>query len=595
MKNKKILFYTPNIALWVHTVPEYYLAKGLENLGNTVSYLSCGRAQSYCASMTAAELLPACTKEQSSSICDSCVSRATVLGQKNGLPMNMLYKYVFEADKVQCANLVKSALESQFLDTEILGVNIGRIALYELILMHKKMSLELDATQWRDYGVYLYNALIALIAFSRHFDSTNPDYVVAFSPQYSNIGPGMQYAINKGVKTFFIESGTNISDRLGTMRIWDWGKHRLVNPATKDWPGVQNYSVTKVSAKKVTDHYIKLLKGQHFSIYSSSNFRDHNLRAKWNIGSQQKVLLATLSSYDEAYAAYVVGGFPADKVFSGIFRTQGDWIENLIEWVKNYPEYFLIIRVHPRDFPNKRDQMQSEQALLLAQKLLNLPSNIYVNWPSEEVSIYQIFGITDVVLTGWSVTAIEALILGIPVVVYDAKLPSYPKDIVFSGVSASEYFDCIVMAAKIGWSFENVIFGFRWASFTFSQTVVDVSKKISRMEFPPDSILEKIISAAKKILPTKLIWGGDIFFWRRGLNAAQIFEAMMDKNYSSVSEYRILEVASLKHGDDAEIIFVEFQKILRKLNSLLGKSITESNVLNKAKKFIEENNGRYKA
>jgi hypothetical protein len=587
MKRKEILFFTPNVALWVHTVPEYFLAKGLKSLGNNVRYLSCGRAQSYCASMTAAGLDPSLDAGDGDRICDSCTAGASIIKEKGGMPLDFLSEYLTSADRNECEALVAKALKNRSLDTELMGINVGRLALYELVLMHKKMTLELSVNQWGDYCVYLYNALIALMGFSKYFDLNKPSILVAFSPQYSNISPVMQHAINMGCKAFFIESGTNISDRLGTMRIWDWDKHKLVNPALLEWPGVENFKVTEYSAKKVGDHYNELLGGLHFSVYSSSGHSDENLYEKWGITADQKVLIATLSSYDEAYAAHVIGGFPVDKVFSGIFRTQHEWIKSLISWVENHPEFFLIIRVHPRDFPNKRELIKSEQAHVLADILTSLPNNIYVNWPSESISIYEIFGIVDVVLTGWSVTAIEALVLGIPVVVYDIKLPSYPSDIVYSGESESEYYDSIVRAVAVGWSFMHVVSGFRWAAFNFSTSVVSISEKISQMEFPPKTFIGNTVTFIKKRLPRSIIWRLDIFFWRRAIHAAKIFEIMIDKNFSSVAEYKMSIYDASGVQSDIVIIRNEYARIIAKLNSNYSKSNTSLSLLIKANKYLE--------
>ena len=67
-----------------------------------------------------------------------------------------------------------------------------------------------------------------------------------------------------------MESGTNLSDRLSTLRVWDWKIHKLVNPGLKYWKPESKYLVTKESVNGIINHYKELLKGNHFSVFSST-------------------------------------------------------------------------------------------------------------------------------------------------------------------------------------------------------------------------------------------------------------------------------------------------------------------------------------
>ena len=47
-----------------------------------------------------------------------------------------------------------------------LDIKVGKLALYELILSHKKMTIDLTKEQWIEYEVYLKNSLVLLKSFS---------------------------------------------------------------------------------------------------------------------------------------------------------------------------------------------------------------------------------------------------------------------------------------------------------------------------------------------------------------------------------------------------------------------------------------------
>jgi len=136
----KLLFYTPHVALWPHTAPEAYLARALIEFGHEVSYLTCGKAQSYCAPMTARRLAPGCTVEESARVCSDCKTGTKVVARVYDFPMDELAVYLSDGDFAKFKTLAADAVAKKSLDTEYLGVKVGRLAFYEFTLAHKKMS-----------------------------------------------------------------------------------------------------------------------------------------------------------------------------------------------------------------------------------------------------------------------------------------------------------------------------------------------------------------------------------------------------------------------------------------------------------------------
>jgi len=122
-----------------------------------------------------------------------------------------------------------------------------------------------------------------------------------------------------------------------------------------------------------------------------------------------------------------------------------DWIRTLIEYVSKRPNLFLLIRVHPREFPNKRETRQVSTSALLASAFGHLPSNARVNWPSDDIALY------DLANYGRCVFELlvraqgkEMALLGIPVVAYSRDLMLYPPDLNYVANSEQDFF------AKIG-------------------------------------------------------------------------------------------------------------------------------------------------
>jgi hypothetical protein len=561
-----LLFFTPHAALWPHTAPEAYLARALAECNHTISYLTCGKAQTYCAPMTARRLKPGCTAEVSARICSDCQTNAKAISRIYHFPVDALVRYLNKEDFAKFETIAAEAVAEKSLDAEYLGIKVGRLALYEFTLAHKKVSTELSEIQWKEYQVYLVNALRTLQGFARYLQVTRPDAILTFSPQYSNINSAMQYAISQGVRVLFIESGTNLAHRLDTMRVWDWKVHKLVNPALTYWQKSELNPVTPYSADQVTRHFQQLLSGQHFAVFSAPYSGGSSMRQRWNIESGQKVLLMTLSSYDEAYAALLIDGFPYKKVFSDVFRTQVEWIKATLDWVTVRPDLFLVIRVHPRDFPNKRENSRSEQSFMLEDLLDNIPTNAHVNWPNEGVSLYELLEETEAVLTGWSVTAMEALVLGIPVVTYDSNLPSYPQDIQYTGRSVAEYFANIDRALTDGWRLENAINGFRWLAYNFVTCTVTVAEDFGHFELGPQSRLRSFWSRVKSHIPA-LGHSLDLLKWKAALPGGIIVSAMLEQGHDALPPARKAIEKIHATCDDSKIVIKALLRIHEMLYS----------------------------
>ena len=160
-----------------------------------------------------------------------------------------------------------------------------------------------------------------------------------------------------------------------------------------------------------------------------------------------------------------------------MFESQIAWIHKLVEWAKSRDDVFLIVRVHPRDFPNKREKVLSQQAALLRSALSELPSNAKVNWPEDSLSLHDIAKITDVCLNATSTAGLELLLLGIPTVIHDTdQLYSYPPNLNLCADSVDEYFGKIDDALAAGKSAGHVIDAFRWLAFKFDVVAMDISE-----------------------------------------------------------------------------------------------------------------------
>lgn len=294
-----------------------------------------------------------------------------------------------------------------------------------------------------------------------------------------------------------MNAGANLTDRLQKLVIARG--HSLQRRLLQYWSRFQRIPCAPRTIAYLTDHFLELLRGRHGLIYSAPRSEEAvDLRQRFGIASTQRVLVATMSSYDELFAAQVTKLFPDD--FLLLFPRQIDWIQALAEFVKVREDLFLIVRVHPREFPNRRNSVKSEHAHELERALVELPENARVNWPSDQVSLYDLADITDVFLNSWSTAGKEMSMLGIPVVLYSSKLVFYPADLNYLGETEESYFAQIEKALADGWSAERIRRTYRWLALEDEYSRLDISDAYKEKESDRRPLPRRVIDRVRRLL-----------------------------------------------------------------------------------------------
>jgi hypothetical protein len=218
----------------------------------------------------------------------------------------------------------------------------------------------------------------------------------------------------------------------------------------------------------ITQHIQGLFSANSVFTYSSA-LRGNLTEAKTKLGIDtrwKRVALASFSSNDESFAAdySIFNGDYYKKQFSP-FKTQMEWLDFLIQFFGENPEYMLVLRFHPRELPNKRELQTSNAYNDLAKRIANLPPNIMVNRPEDQISIYDLFHVIDLHLFSQTTVGLEGAILGVQGLCHSRGLGNYPQAYINRTVLTideyrlalmeelnKEYFDPIAMIKRsINW------------------------------------------------------------------------------------------------------------------------------------------------
>ena len=440
----KILIYSPNSVLIEHSFAESVLVKELINSGHQVHRIFCdGVFNNFCTSMEAFRLSPESSVKRRNEICIKCK-----LISKSHKNISGVYNYdtkdfFLEKDKIKIDKYIDSLeFETfQFEDDNFLTKNFKKKALYETILKYKIDKVSLNEESFKYYKLKLKSSLYSFFIGKNFKSFIKTDILIIYSPQYEINNFFYEGYKNKSLKTYFIEGSENLHYHYVGLRIWDWDVNKLVSPLKQKWDFIKNKTIPLNQDFLVKKHIEQLHKSKSFRVFSSSKKGEVKFRTNFNVTRYKKTYLLCLSSSDEAFAAFTIDAFPEKKFKSNVFKNQLEWLDFTLDYFSKNPDFGLIVRIHPRETFEKNGVSISQHFIKIANKLKSnhLPDNIYINYPSDNISVYDLFDITDVTLVSWSLTGIESLLHSKPVIVYDNNLTNYPDEIICAGNSINEY------------------------------------------------------------------------------------------------------------------------------------------------------------
>jgi hypothetical protein len=487
----RALVFAPHAGIWVHAFPEALIADALRAGGMDVVYVTCdGALSSFCVTMGAHHLSPASPEAEREKVCRACRANRDRLRRDFHFRGHDFDRVLDPETRHAIDDLVGRLVPADVAAFEVDGIAVGRATLYEYLIQNKRTGFRVTEEDWPQFRARLVNTLRALRAAQIILATERPDRVLAYNTLYSVNAMWRAAAKQAGIPIYFIHAGMNLGHRLQTMMLGTDSPFAWVDHAKREWERRRDLPCSATELANVTDHYERLFRGTSVFAYSAAKAKHTgDLRARFGIRLDQKLLVATMSSYDEYAAAAAIGEMPAES--TTLFATQRDWLRALIPWVAARPELALVIRVHPREFPNKRDSVKSEHALELERELVSLPPNVRVNWPADNLSLYDLAQYADVVLNAWSSAGREMALLGIPVVLYNAQLVLYPPDLNYVGETVPAYFAAIERALADGWSFERVRRTFRWSVLELVRGVIDLADGFDFDESPPNGPLAR--------------------------------------------------------------------------------------------------------
>jgi hypothetical protein len=326
------------------------------------------------------------------------------------------------------------------LDFEFRGIPVPRLAGYEVSLKYKSWQIATTGAGSNEYHLAVRDVALTAAAADQFF-SKNSSFssVVIRSPHYATNGAFARVAKERGLRVIFLDGSANISEDYTHLMLWDWGHHSSANPAI-EYFHQGNLTLDWLSVERLNRHFDVLKRGISHKAYSAARSGVESALSLIGADRSKPTALLALSSMDESVSAQIAGVNPGFKFPGSVFSDQFDWVRETIRWFSESPHLQLVVRVHPREFPNKRESQTSPAGIRWEQELSALPPNVFLNHPNQKLSLYDFLNEVDVLVTGWSSVGLEAALQGVKLITYDSALPGYPASIGLTGNSKEEYF-----------------------------------------------------------------------------------------------------------------------------------------------------------
>jgi len=477
------MFFSPFANIWEHSFPEGLLGEAFAEKDIDVVAVRCGSMlKVHCVAMSAAAVGPDASLATREQVCKACIKRRDLITQEMGISSIIMDERVDSADRAAIDRLVSEVRPDTWTSLEVDSIPLGRYAAYEMWINHKLVSTDLGPEVWPEFLGQLRNTLLTYFTAKRILAAEKPDAVIVYNDHYSVNHAFCAAAQLQGILSYTTHGGNHIVRRGETLSLFR-SNHTMEDVfRSVAWKEFQANPIGASEIELVGSHFDGLLEASSGFAYSSP-FKGTGadaLREKLSVPAGKTVLLAAMSSEDELMAVRLIDAIPTNLTQESLFPDQFEWVDFLFDYARAHPDVHLVLRLHPRMFPNKREQVTSPVVSKIMAQRGTTPDNVTFNMPADGIGLYDLMQIVDVLLNFRSSVGAELAAFGIPVVVpANSDFFTYPSEINRVGHTREEYAEQIDSAIVEGWSIENTRRSFRWFAFLFGRVVVDFSDAVS--------------------------------------------------------------------------------------------------------------------
>ncbi|MGH6875967.1 MAG: hypothetical protein ACREHV_01175, partial [Rhizomicrobium sp.] len=490
-----VLFFAPDAGLVPHFVTHLIVARTLKALGHRVLIVRCFRQLLPRCIVVEANALPvAAAPADRKRICERCAQTSLTMADAYGLETVDLADVIDDEMRRRLRTLMAAAPQDlgQF---RLDDVAIGEFANGDLSRILKVNNpAELGGAARDHLRQYIETAALCYLAAEKLCERLNVSRFVYFN-DYAMTLAADAAARRQGIPTTHLSHVPVLNnDRRRIVMLSGYapleGLRRL-----RTWPQWRGIALTPEAVAVISEDTFLRFAGSGFTIYSPAwSAKSTDLFEGLKLNRSRRLLVAYTSSEDEIRGVRYYESALGVEIYPGksAFTDQFEWLQALVEYVEGSPDLQLVIRVHPREAPNRREQRTSENLKELQRRFSGAYRNVRVVWPADRVSSYDLAEIADVGLIALSNIGHELVRMGVPVMAAFPYLAEIPAGIFIDWSSRDDYFAGLRRAVDDPPpALERVVAAFRWLYGRFVQYSVDCGDVIPAPDYaglPPFSL-----------------------------------------------------------------------------------------------------------
>ena len=267
-------------------------------------------------------------------------------------------------------------------------------------------------------------------------------------------------------------------------------------------------------------------------------------------------------------------------------------IRTLIDFFSKRQDLFLLIRLHPREFPTKREKksaVMSQHAKDLELEFQKLPVNVAINWPNDNVSFYDLIEETELFLNAFSTSARELTMLGLPVLTYNNEDVLEPVSINYKGNNIKEYLNQIDILLEQRFDIERIRKAYRWRALEQVYSHVSIAESFKEkddfLNFG-EKIIKKFSRIFNKVFP---LWQQkkDILKRSNQLEDANIIDNLLMLDSANISNVILFDQYQENNANiEIELIRSEMKRLMSYLYSNNPKLVKQNTLRSYLESFI---------
>jgi len=490
-----VLYFIPEMAVGPHIACMHYLASIQSLSGNNIYFISCNGKISRCVLRDSLRNFP---QEYEDKVCNECIGVCNSIKSLNQFNfIDLESSGLFEAKKIINSILLDENGENKIFDEnfEIDGIKIGNITRSQFFLINKKNRSDVLSIEDK---LYYLDAIVSnmyiYLEVKKIIDKYNINQLNVYGDYGQNLS-ALSAAKYLGIDFNHIEQRHHCGPNRQLINVrkhfsWDWD---LLIRCFKD-----DYHTGKLNINE--EVYREAFLDLEYNFMGKGWYSEQrvDLSLKQNLEnymqSFDKIVGLFTSSIDESEC----GKFKKESMGKCEltelgFQNQLEWLSHIKNFSQNLPRVLFIIRIHPREGRESRSNgMISSHLSKLECLLENLPNNVYVIWPNDNYSSYDLMQHLDLAICSKSSIASQLSRMGVPVLSGFYPNDGYPESFnsgVFVSKNISEYeqFFNILLVDSFSYSFDltdlvkNAVILYVYRVFS---NVFDLSDVIPERNFP---------------------------------------------------------------------------------------------------------------